>query len=153
MRSKEHCEKIRQAALKNKSGNYFTKKIDKKGRKCLTCSKIFLVYPSSPQKYCSQSCAARRQGRGYNSPYWKGGRAYRQKGGYVRVYISPKKYMQEHRAVMEKHLGRKLKSTEAVHHRNGVKDDNRIDNLEIVTKPHHYGKVICPHCQKEFLIR
>ena len=138
------------------------KKTDSKGRfvrqfpielrQCLVCKNPFIVPSYNPKKFCSRSCRNKSKS-GFESPYWKGGKAYRQKDGYTRVYVSKGKYMQEHRAVMEKHLGRKLLPKEGVHHRNGIKNDNRLENLELVGRPHHYGKIVCPHCQKEFLIR
>jgi len=75
---------------------------------------------------------------------WRQGR--QQKDGYILVFISsddfffPMAYKRsqlsgsvlEHRLVMAKHLKRCLLPWEVVHHRNGVKDDNRLENLELL---------------------
>lgn len=97
---------------------------------------------------------------GKNSPFWKGGII--EKRGYVFIYTPrhPHKtegpYVKRSRLIMEKKLGRYLKSTEIVHHINGIRNDDRPENLIITTRSshtaiHHTTKELkaCKKCHKK----
>lgn len=61
----------------------------------------------------------------------------------------------EHHYVMELMLGRKMDTKfESVHHKNGIRDDNNPDNLELWVTGIRYGQrakdVKCPHCGKRW---
>jgi len=85
--------------------------------------------------------------KGPESSSWRGGK-WKDKNGYIVT-----KHGLEHRLIMEEHIGRKLHSWEYIHHINAIKDDNRIENLKIVTKKIHKGTVTCPFCNRVFAIR
>ena len=64
------------------------------------------------------------------NPNWKGGRT-KDGYGYIMVRIGNNKRRREHIVVMEQHLGRSLTKNERIHHKNGIRDDNRIENLQL----------------------
>lgn len=80
--------------------------------------------------------------KGNQSPNWRGGKSMHV-GGYMNIH-NPKHpnadhagYVFEHRLVMSKYLGRALANGEIVHHINGIKTDNRIENLFLETRNSH----------------
>jgi hypothetical protein len=139
-------------------------------RSCPQCGEDFIVERGriadrerdGKPLLCSQSCAAlkkKAEGRlgwfgdterrsGEKGTNWKGGKPIPGKDGYLRVWRDGKLTV-EHRIVMEEHLGRPLKRGETVHHKNGIRDDNRIENLELWSKSHPAGQrksQMTPHC-------
>lgn len=105
---------------------------------CKQCRHIFIISPHEikrirkdtgevfERKYCSVKCS--------NKSHYKGG--FINKYGYKMISIDGKNKL-EHRYIIEKHLGRTLKKTEHIHHINGNKLDNRIENLQIMTNSQH----------------
>ena len=101
---------------------------------------------------------------GPQSGSWKGGRYTNKRDKYIYVYAPDHPncvkatnnvggYVLEHRLVMEKILGRYLHPDEDVNHRNGIKDDNRPDNLRLVSHFAHFEEHGCPSCGFKFLTR
>jgi len=65
-----------------------------------------------------------------------GGLWWKNSSGYKCVILNSKTIL-EHRFIMEKKLGRKLLRSEVVHHKNGIRNDNSEENLEVMTLSEH----------------
>lgn len=130
---------------------------------CMKCGNVFTrPYRCSYsewdcKKYCSADCyhESRKGGRSTN---WKGG--IKVNRGYIEVYMPEHPnsdisgYIKEHRYIMSMFLGRPLLKTEVVHHINGDRSDNRLENLQLTTRKRHTamhmkGAVFSKeHCRK-----
>lgn len=103
--------------------------------KCPVCNSDVKSFPSNPKICCSYKCSAtflKQKSIG----------SVIRVNGYRLVKTNSARsnchgYEFEHRLVIEKHLGRLLLKKELVHHINGVKDDNRVENLIVLTQSEH----------------
>jgi len=114
---------------------------------CPICKMPF-VPARKKQVFCSKSCASVPKGamrKGIKTGPREGWMYKKQidKDGYVRRYARLHPFcdgrlmIQEHVMVMENHIGRRLQSDEVVHHKNGNRQDNRLPNLQLMTRSEH----------------
>ena len=178
-KAKKYCSSIcsekgrKRRNRSNSKESYY--KIRKKLRICQECNKEYDRFKS--HKYCSLICEAvsRRKRNAANSrkkyrikkgidpntPITKKpkGSGWIRKDGYKIVYkknhpnARANGSLFEHWIVMSEYLGRPLRKGENVHHKNGIRDDNRIENLELWTKSQPAGQRVEDKIKwaKEFL--
>ncbi|MBM9931837.1 hypothetical protein IPC339_29745 [Pseudomonas aeruginosa] len=113
---------------------------------CPICSNEF-TKKRKEQRFCSQICRQRNNGKGragQKTGLRQG--AYKQrltKDGYLRMYAAKHPYangrkeIHVHVMVMEMHIGRPISPGECVHHINGIKTDNRLENLQLMSFSEH----------------
>ena len=110
---------------------------------CLVCGKKVTLTAreygtrTKPAMLCSYSCAGLYRS-GDKHGMWRGG--FYKHNGYVMKWVGPKKHKRLHRILVEKHISRLLNNDEIVHHRNMDKSDNKIENLQIMTRAEHIIK-------------
>jgi hypothetical protein len=130
--------------------------------KCIICgNERELSERTVSRKYftgCCSKCGTRNSRKyAHESALWRGGR-YKDPEGYIQIRLHPsdkffnminekRHSVPEHRLVMARHLDRPLEHWEIVHHKNKVKDDNRIENLELL--PNQATHIALQKMQKE----
>ena len=105
-------------------------------KSCVVCGETFRAASQRvDRRHCSVACAAVNR-RGASNASWSGGR-HVSPAGYVRISLGGGNRALEHRVVMERALGRPLRSDEHVHHVDGDKQNNEVGNLRVLSVSEH----------------
>lgn len=129
---------------------------------CDFCGKEFKTYAcydkrNRTHRFCSKPCEYKFNNYNNTRDSWRGGHIGKTTG-YIYIKIDGKD-IGEHILVAEKTIGRRLYADEVVHHINGIKTDNRPENLQVMTNSEHVKlhqikakPKICKRCGRERLI-
>lgn len=150
----KYCSACRPLAIKIKEKRRGIKRRAKDAVPCPECGK-----PMTPKARWCRSCwfskcvELKIFPQGSRHHWYKNGRP-KTSEGYIRVkqpdhpFADHSGYVAEHRLVMEEHLGRTLNRKEFVHHLNGIRDDNRLVNLAVVSPSNHSSNTLKKLFQK-----
>lgn len=109
-------------------------KLIKREVTCEQCGTLFVRPHGKQQRFCSRKCSMVSR-NAVSSVAKDIGSTHKHAGGYIQEKTLDGWQMQ-HRLVMETVLGRPLLESERVHHKNGKRDDNRPENLEMWSRDH-----------------
>lgn len=124
----EHC-------VRAGYGNYCSRTCHHESRRrrvqktCAGCGFQFWVIPARAEtaRFCSRKCKSKNYGT----------HLHINKNGYVVILCPDGKKRLEHRLVAERSIGRPIRRGEHVHHINGVRSDNRPENLQVLSASDH----------------
>lgn len=143
-------QRIAQKSKHGMSDNEFKAFLEREynsGKSADTIGRFLGISGSAVRKYMKKYNIDRRSNTEHwekpeNNSHWIGGRRVNS-NGYIEIYCpehpnaNTRKTVYEHQLVMEKHIGRYLRKNEVVHHCDGNKQNNNIENLMLLTNSDH----------------
>ena len=104
-------------------------------RECPNCKRIFRPLRKTSH-YCCKRCSWDNNGGSNRKPesWWMNSKGYIE--GKIWLPDGKQRRVKQHRWIIECQIGRRLNPQEDIHHLNGIKSDNRVENLQLI---HHSG--------------